>query len=377
MKVAPIAQKVLEKRNKEQFSFVTTEGTGRKLEENELKSRRYIIWTAKGPATYAEVDRNVFRSNNFKIVEYNYPIPKLEFIHRPSCAKMSTYGSISIRLERVKGFMKWTSLLLQKTFNLHWTFNDWLAVANNKIPESPPKVIEARYKDAFLLNGYTELYQSYYNNKTKPRSVVWNTIDSMVIAPRPVVGYGEEGLAVYYALQDYPVVNMTGFVIGSEWPWIEVLALQNGAAKVVTVEYQETKIVGTKKIEYIHPIEFAKQWSEKNESYDFSIPFSSIEHSGLGRYGDPIDPSGDLKEVQKVLCLLKRGGLFYLGIPRGKDALFYNAHRIYGRMRLAMMMTGFQWLATYRGNNAHSVTVTEEDYNRVSHTQDLYVLKKI
>ncbi|CAJ0606173.1 unnamed protein product [Cylicocyclus nassatus] len=149
---------------------------------------------------------------------------------------------------------------------------------------------------------------SYYNNKAEPRSVVWNTIQSMVTVPSPVVGYGEEGLAVYYALQDYPVVNMTGFVIGSEWPWVEVLALRNGAAKVVTVEYQETKIVGTKKIEYIHPIEFAKQWSEKNASYDFSISFSSIEHSGLGRYGDPIDPFGDLKEVQKVLCLLKRGG---------------------------------------------------------------------
>ncbi|CAJ0606157.1 unnamed protein product [Cylicocyclus nassatus] len=331
-------------RNKEQFSFIATNETARIIGENESKSRRDIIWTAKGPATYAEVDRNVFCPNNFKIVEYNYPIPKLDFIHRPSCAK---------------------------------TFDDWLAIANGNIPESPPKVIEARYKDAFLLNGYTELYQTYYNDKAKPHSVVWNNIESLMTVTKPVVGYGQEGLAVYYALKDYPVVNMTGFVIGSQSPWIEVLALQSGAAKVLTVEYQETEIVGTKKIEYIHPIEFAKEWSKRNESYDFSISFSSIEHSGLGRYGDPIDPFGDLKEVQKVLCLLKQGGLFYLGIPRGKDALFYNAHRIYGRMRLAMMMTGFQWLATYRGNNARAVTVTEEDYKKVSHKQDLYVLKKI
>ncbi|KIH45109.1 hypothetical protein ANCDUO_24855 [Ancylostoma duodenale] len=26
------------------------------------------------------------------------------------------------------------------------------------------------------------------------------------------------------------------------------------------------------------------------------------------RYGDPVDPIGDLREVQKVMCLLKKGG---------------------------------------------------------------------
>ncbi|KAI1712609.1 hypothetical protein Ddc_12401 [Ditylenchus destructor] len=33
---------------------------------------------------------------------------------------------------------------------------------------------------------------------------------------------------------------------------------------------------------------------------DFIASYSSIEHSGLGRYGVPIDPIGDLREMQKV-----------------------------------------------------------------------------
>ncbi|KIH56431.1 hypothetical protein ANCDUO_13388 [Ancylostoma duodenale] len=76
---------------------------------------------------------------------------------------------------------------------------------------------------------------------------------------------------------------------------------------VYTDEYQKTKIIGTTKIEYIHPIEFAQRWKENLEKFDFAITFSSIEHSGQGRYGDPVDPIGDLREVMKVMCLLRKG----------------------------------------------------------------------
>ncbi|KAK5964144.1 hypothetical protein GCK32_017207, partial [Trichostrongylus colubriformis] len=50
-------------------------------------------------------------------------------------------------------------------------------------------------------------------------------------------------------------------------------------------------------------------WTARyQKSFDFAASFSSIEHSGLGRYGDPIDPIGDLREVWKTSCLLKKGG---------------------------------------------------------------------
>uniref|UniRef100_A0AC34FMD7 DUF268 domain-containing protein n=1 Tax=Panagrolaimus sp. ES5 TaxID=591445 RepID=A0AC34FMD7_9BILA len=77
-----------------------------------------------------------------------------------------------------------------------------------------------------------------------------------------------------------------------------------------------------------------------NNYFDFAVSFSSIEHSGLGRFGDPLDPIGDIREMNKVRCLLKNGGLFFIGVPVGQDSIAYNAHRIYGRMRLAMMFEG-------------------------------------
>ncbi|RCN40915.1 hypothetical protein ANCCAN_13140 [Ancylostoma caninum] len=65
------------------------------------------------------------------------------------------------------------------------------------------------------------------------------------------------------------------------------------------------------------------------------------------RYGDSIDPIGDLREVWKTACLLKPGGYFYLGLPRGQDALVFNLHRIYGTLRLAMVMTGLCEMTEY------------------------------
>ena len=38
------------------------------------------------------------------------------------------------------------------------------------------------------------------------------------------------------------------------------------------------------------------------------ITYSSLEHSGLGRYGDSLNPWGDLITMAKAWCLLKPKG---------------------------------------------------------------------
>ncbi|VDN59863.1 unnamed protein product [Dracunculus medinensis] len=77
-----------------------------------------------------------------------------------------------------------------------------------------------------------------------------------------------------------------------------------------------------------------------SEAFDFVVTFSSIEHSGLGRYGDPIDPISDIREIKKIRCLLKKKGLLFLAVPVGNDEIHFNAHRVYGRIRLAMLFEG-------------------------------------
>lgn len=54
-----------------------------------------------------------------------------------------------------------------------------------------------------------------------------------------------------------------------------------------------------------------------------------IEHIGLGRYGDPIDPKGYEKSVTELSRVLSNGGRLYLGTPVGREVLAFDAHRVF------------------------------------------------
>lgn len=64
---------------------------------------------------------------------------------------------------------------------------------------------------------------------------------------------------------------------------------------------------------------------------------STIEHVGLGRYGDPIDPWGDIKMAANLRRLLRSGGIMLPSFPVGRSAVVYNGHRIYSRRRRKML----------------------------------------
>lgn len=54
-----------------------------------------------------------------------------------------------------------------------------------------------------------------------------------------------------------------------------------------------------------------------------------IEHFGLGRYGDPINPQGYQQGIAHMAQLLKPGGRFYLSTPIGQERVEFNAHRVF------------------------------------------------
>lgn len=54
-----------------------------------------------------------------------------------------------------------------------------------------------------------------------------------------------------------------------------------------------------------------------------------VEHVGLGRYGDPLDPDGDLKAIAELKRVLSVGGNLLFVVPVGTPKVMFNAHRIY------------------------------------------------
>ena len=55
----------------------------------------------------------------------------------------------------------------------------------------------------------------------------------------------------------------------------------------------------------------------------------SLEHFGLGRYGDSIDPEACFKAMKSIVRVLKEGGHAYISVPIGWEHVEFNAHRIF------------------------------------------------
>ena len=54
-----------------------------------------------------------------------------------------------------------------------------------------------------------------------------------------------------------------------------------------------------------------------------------VEHIGLGRYGDKINPTGDKMAINELIRVLAPGGNLLFVTPIGKPKIFFNAHRVY------------------------------------------------
>lgn len=151
--------------------------------------------------------------------------------------------------------------------------------------------------------------------------------------------YGAIDTWLYLALQKYNIKDKEICILGSAdqgyGPWYECMALNHGA-RVTVVDYN--------KITYEYPdIKFYEISEIKNllktgYKFDCLLSVSSIEHDGLGRYGDPINPDADLETMNTLRSYLKPNGLFFITVPIGLDRLCYNTHRVYGPHRLPKLL---------------------------------------
>jgi SAM-dependent methyltransferase len=81
---------------------------------------------------------------------------------------------------------------------------------------------------------------------------------------------------------------------------------------------------------------------EHIQSYCDSIScLHALEHFGLGRYGDPINPNGYELGIKNMAKILKKGGLFYLSIPIGKERVEFNANRVFNPKSIVQLAKKF------------------------------------
>lgn len=115
---------------------------------------------------------------------------------------------------------------------------------------------------------------------------------------------------------------------------------------------------------------------------DDSIPSLSclhvVEHVGLGRYGDPIDPLGSAKACGELMRVLARGGKLYFSVPIGKSRVCFNAHRVFDPQTI---LDYFQGLALVEFSVVDDVgkfhaDVSPLDYQMLSYGCGMFLFAK-
>jgi hypothetical protein len=70
-----------------------------------------------------------------------------------------------------------------------------------------------------------------------------------------------------------------------------------------------------------------------------------IEHIGLGRYGDPLDPDGSIKACKELSRVIKLDGSLYISVPvEPIPKTYFNAHRSFLEAEFLSLFAGFQLL---------------------------------
>lgn len=166
------------------------------------------------------------------------------------------------------------------------------------------------------------------------------------------------------------VVGKHAVVFGSQTPIVETLLLAMNVSHVTSVEYNRVTY-NHSKITTITPEDLDSR-PENERRFDFGLSISSFDHDGLGRYGDPLAPDGDLMSQDNVRDLyLKPGGLYFLTVPIGPDVLVWNLHRRYGTIRLPLLLDG--WVEVERVGWEESYLTTERPFTKT--LEPVFVLR--
>ena len=116
-----------------------------------------------------------------------------------------------------------------------------------------------------------------------------------------------------------------------------------------------------------------------NRKFESVSSLHSIEHFGLGRYGDTIDPHGHEKGLRNISELVKDHGILYVSFPIGESSVEFNAQRIIDPLWPISILRDFELiefvLIPWRGEPTFNVSPENVD-KRISGQSGLYKFRK-
>jgi SAM-dependent methyltransferase len=118
----------------------------------------------------------------------------------------------------------------------------------------------------------------------------------------------------------------------------------------------------------------AKNLEIPNDSFDLIVSLCSLEHFGLGRYGDAFDLDADKKAFNEMIRVLKPGGrlIFTTTINRGSPSIVFNAHRIYNYEMIRAFCDGLKCFEENFFSHKMGSNCSLEQVTNLPNTWDVY-----
>jgi hypothetical protein len=272
-----------------------------------------------------------------------------------SCGEACSYNS---RVSNLKGWFE-----VDKRYNCTYLLDGLRRSMPSNVwppPRSPPSHLWDLFTQFGDMPITKEAYyaQKYSGSNAQGHDWTQDYIEQLRLKARKgeaISGYGVPGdKDVLAAIRRSPfsLERAHALVVGSETPWVESLLLNTGVSTVTTLEYGTINSTHPQVSTYI-PSQLGGLFLQGElPKFDLVVSYSSIEHSGLGRYGDMLNPFGDFEAAAQMWCLLRPGGLLFLNVPfNGEETGYieFNAHRVYGWTRIRHLLANFALVERIEG----------------------------
>lgn len=186
--------------------------------------------------------------------------------------------------------------------------------------------VKARYR---YIKGWRRFWKTYFQYKRLASSQMRPRLrylypcigDDIQLTPIDPVYYYQDAWAFEKIYRRKPGCHVD---IGSHHKFVALLS------KVVPVTLVD-----------IRPFPFPLESLQFRQGSILALPFEDdsipsvssicvIEHIGLGRYGDPLDPHGTEKAAAELKRVVAPGGDLYISVPLADDnRVYFNAHRAF------------------------------------------------
>lgn len=241
---------------------------------------------------------------------------------------------------------------------------DQIDAGDTSVPEKPPEELMQFYTVGGLVPfGLMKILKNIYMGSNAMTNV-WTEAEieqqmNLTLRGLNKGTYSQRSTNALFKLarEDLNLTGASVLVIGSERPWVEVIAILAGAANVTTLEYGAIESHHPK-IRTMTPSVFRAAYQKgdlSSDSFDAVISYSSLEHSGLGRYGDALNPWGDILSLARAWCVTKNGGSLVVDVPGGSDRVVWNRHRTYGRYRWPLLTINWAPVGKYAWNQRRNI----------------------